>query len=121
MSWPFCPQCGTILDEPVTESVQCTSCPFSCKFVDVMIPESITRSEPSQKPTWAQQDDEKDSSKKTLSTEKQMVQHATIDEPCPNCQNPQLLFYTMQLRSADEGSTVFYECEKCNHKFSQNN
>jgi DNA-directed RNA polymerase I subunit RPA12 len=27
----------------------------------------------------------------------------------------------MQLRSVDEGSTVFYECVKCSHKFSQNN
>ena len=32
-------------------------------------------------------------------------------------------FYTMHLRGADEGETVFYECidEKCKHKFSVNN
>ena len=46
---------------------------------------------------------------------------ATVDEPCPKCNHPQLEFYTMQLRSADEGQTVFYECPNCGHKFSQNN
>jgi DNA-directed RNA polymerase I subunit RPA12 len=46
---------------------------------------------------------------------------ATVDEPCPKCDNHVLRFYTMQLRSADEGQTVFYECEKCKHTFSQNN
>ena len=35
---------------------------------------------------------------------------ATVDEPCPKCDNHVLRFYTMQLRSADEGQTVFYEC-----------
>ncbi|KAL6764882.1 DNA-directed RNA polymerase I subunit [Haematococcus lacustris] len=46
---------------------------------------------------------------------------ATVDEPCPKCKHPVLEFYTMQLRSADEGQTVFYECTKCGHKYSQNN
>lgn len=46
---------------------------------------------------------------------------ATVDEPCPKCAHPQLEFYTMQLRSADEGQTVFYECINCGHKYSQNN
>mmetsp|Transcript_274 Transcript_274/g.726 ORF Transcript_274/g.726 Transcript_274/m.726 type:complete len:141 (+) Transcript_274:232-654(+) len=46
---------------------------------------------------------------------------ATVDEPCPKCKHRVLRFYTMQLRSADEGQTVFYECEKCKHTFSQNN
>ncbi|MEW5297523.1 MAG: hypothetical protein WDW36_000728 [Sanguina aurantia] len=46
---------------------------------------------------------------------------ATVDEPCPKCAHRQLEYYTMQLRSADEGQTVFYECVKCGHKFSQNN
>ncbi len=49
--------------------------------------------------------------------------HAKVDEPCPKCGHPEMSFYTMQLRSADEGSTVFYEClsKKCGHKYSQNN
>ena len=32
----------------------------------------------------------------------------TIKQPSPICKNPQLKYYTMQTRSADEGSTVFY-------------
>jgi DNA-directed RNA polymerase I subunit RPA12 len=49
------------------------------------------------------------------------VARAKTQEACPKCAHPELMFYTLQLRSADEGQTVFYECEKCGHKFSQNN
>jgi len=45
---------------------------------------------------------------------------ATVDEPCPKCNHRGLEFYTMQLRSADEGQTVFYECPACRYKYSQN-
>ncbi|OLY83386.1 DNA-directed RNA polymerase I subunit RPA12 [Smittium mucronatum] len=38
---------------------------------------------------------------------------ATIEELCAKCGNNQMTFYTMQLRSADEGQTVFYKCTKC--------
>jgi DNA-directed RNA polymerase I subunit RPA12 len=48
-------------------------------------------------------------------------ERAEVNEPCPKCDNDRLRFYTMQLRSADEGQTVFYECEKCKFTFSQNN
>lgn len=43
-----------------------------------------------------------------------------IKEPCPKCNYPELMFHTMQLRSADEGQTVFYECANCHHTFSTN-
>ena len=48
------------------------------------------------------------------------VKKATVDEECSKCKNPTMLFYTMQMRSADEGQTVFYECPKCGYKYSVN-
>jgi DNA-directed RNA polymerase I subunit RPA12 len=44
-----------------------------------------------------------------------------VEQECPNCGHGVLEFYTMQMRSVDEGQTVFYECLECGHRFSQNN
>jgi DNA-directed RNA polymerase subunit M/transcription elongation factor TFIIS len=38
---------------------------------------------------------------------------ATVNEECPKCQYKLMFFKTAQLRSADEGQTIFYECVKC--------
>ena len=39
-----------------------------------------------------------------------------INHPCEKCGREEVRYYTQQLRSADEGSTVFYECD-CGHKY----
>ncbi|KAH8809016.1 transcription factor S-II-domain-containing protein [Xylogone sp. PMI_703] len=46
----------------------------------------------------------------------QMKNEVITQQTCPECGNPEMTFYTVQLRSADEGSTVFYTCPKCGHK-----
>jgi DNA-directed RNA polymerase subunit M/transcription elongation factor TFIIS len=48
------------------------------------------------------------------------AQRALVLEECPKCKNPRMYFWTQQLRSADEGQTVFYECPKCDHRYSVN-
>lgn len=43
-----------------------------------------------------------------------------IDRRCPKCANDKMSYATLQLRSADEGQTVFYTCTKCNFKETEN-
>eukprot|EP00732_Lithocolla_globosa_P008140 Lithocolla_globosa_v1_NODE_11251_length_523_cov_1.532051.p1 type:complete len:115 gc:universal NODE_11251_length_523_cov_1.532051:381-37(-) len=51
---------------------------------------------------------------------KQQNVRAMVDQVCPECNAPKMAFHTMQLRSSDEGQTVFFTCVECGHKFSQN-
>jgi DNA-directed RNA polymerase I subunit RPA12 len=46
------------------------------------------------------------------------MNEATIEQTCPECGRKEMRYYTVQLRSADEGSTVFYNCE-CGYKYAQ--
>ena len=67
-------------------------------------------------PLWAKSDQEQ----KFLRENSKTVR-ATIEEPCIKCGHGEVGYYTAQLRSVDEGQTVFYECPKCGHHWSQNN
>jgi len=116
--FPFCPQCSTILDAPDLDEVSCSCCAFKCQFEELHVPAVVTRSAPRPKPQWLASIEDNDDAKEQ---EEAAKKHATIEEPCPKCAHPELYFYTMQLRSVDEGSTVFYECPSCQHTFSQNN
>jgi DNA-directed RNA polymerase subunit M/transcription elongation factor TFIIS len=54
------------------------------------------------------------------STDMKPQSRASVDDPCPRCKNPTMYFYTMQMRSVDEGQTVFYECPKCSYTYNTN-
>ncbi|TDH72848.1 hypothetical protein CCR75_000576 [Bremia lactucae] len=109
----FCPHCGTILDHPDTNNIVCSACEHRCRYEDFPSLTFITYSEDRPKPKWL--DAEVGMSEVTGPA------RATVEETCPKCGNREMEFYTLQLRSADEGQTVFYECKKCGHKSSVNN
>jgi DNA-directed RNA polymerase I subunit RPA12 len=52
--------------------------------------------------------------------EEDMQTYAVTKERCEKCGREEVRYYTLQLRSADEGTTVFYECE-CGNKWNTNN
>ena len=41
------------------------------------------------------------------------------DTNCPNCGHDVAYFFQMQTRSADEASTLFFKCKKCQHTWKE--
>lgn len=54
-------------------------------------------------------------------SEEDVKRDTQITETCDKCGGDEVRFYTQQLRSADEGSTVFYTCQTCGNKWNVNN
>lgn len=44
-----------------------------------------------------------------------IVEKTIMDEDCPvaGCGSKKMYYFTKQMRSADEGMSLFYECVKC--------
>jgi len=110
MPWPFCPQCKATLSVDSSGDIKCPVCAYHSNLADIEVPSVTTYSARRPPPLWAQ-------TKKTV----HKPVRATIDEPCPQCQAPQVGYYTVQLRSVDEGQTVFYECAACQYTWSVHN
>ena len=112
---PFCERCGSLLSLPDANPIVCGTCDHRMRFEDFAV-RIVTCSKPKPDPAWVREF----MGEATGGPDKRSTQQ-TIEEPCPKCGHGELLFYTMQLRSVDEGATVFYECPKCAHRYSQNN
>eukprot|EP00835_Amoeboradix_gromovi_P000789 NODE_29_length_33183_cov_0.333666.p23 type:complete len:140 gc:universal NODE_29_length_33183_cov_0.333666:25380-25799(+) len=105
----FCPRCENLLDMPRSDHFVCRSCDY--KFKADLLRDLVVVSQ-SRSNSFVNPD---------LNLTQRDEKLATIDEKCPKCNNPEMTFFTMQLRGADEGATVFYSCPNCMHKFSVNN
>lgn len=141
----FCRQCRTLLHNPNDQEwVECGVCKHKHPAVDFESPLNTitTESRPNrllqfvkrqqaallhskQQGSQHQMSSKNDNDAKgawseSKNEEREHNAGATIREKCPKCGNPEMNFHTMQLRSADEGQTVFYSCPKCAHKFSVN-
>ena len=80
----------------------------------------MTCSEVGVMPSWAKSEAEQEIDRlRALNATKSTK--STVDEKCLKCGAETVEFYTMQLRSVDEGATVFYDCPKCKFTWSLNN
>ncbi|KAF1348610.1 hypothetical protein BDV97DRAFT_297265 [Delphinella strobiligena] len=114
----FCTDCGNLLDSSSglqKTTLTCDVCGAKCK--DTSAKTITTESKPDAFPSSLR---DKRSDVQTL-TEEDMQTSAVIKQPCEKCGKEEVRYYTQQLRSADEGSTVFYTCEGCGHKWNTNN
>jgi DNA-directed RNA polymerase I subunit RPA12 len=110
----FCPTCGTLLDQPTgtDEHVQCHCCGNIVPAIEFESATIVTTSRAESFPHRPVLE--------ALEEKNYMKDGATIQEKCPNCDHYEMVFHTAQLRSADEGQTVFYNCVKCGYKYSIN-
>ena len=108
----FCTACGNLLegssgDRSVT--LICEVCGTHNK--DTASTSITTKSNPTAFPSALRA---KRSTIQNL-TDEDVQKDAVIKQTCPECGRKEMRYYTQQLRSADEGTTVFYSCE-CGHK-----
>lgn len=59
-------------------------------------------------------------SKKSKKDEEEEEEGPTVERKCPKCGHDKMSYAALQLRSADEGQTVFFTCLKCKFKESEN-
>jgi DNA-directed RNA polymerase I subunit RPA12 len=110
----FCEFCFNLMNLPNRDGVStCSVCQDAQEFAVVSLADAVVTES-------AYIRGVAETRKNATSMTKEKAQRATVEEPCPKCENPLLTFYTMQMRSVDEGQTVFYECEKCGHRYSTN-
>ncbi|DBB03872.1 hypothetical protein WJX77_003594 [Trebouxia sp. C0004] len=117
--WKFCPYSGALLEmEPAKGKATCTTSGYSKNLSELENVKNVTHTDMEEfrrrynLVPLVKQDIQDDITNART--------RATVDEECPKCGHFGLEYYTMQLRSADEGQTVFYECPACKNKYSQN-
>lgn len=86
--------------------------PGSNTSIDTVAQTIVSESKPSAFPSALRA---KRSAVQTLSAEDRKTE-AITDKTCERCGRTQMFFTTVQLRSADEGSTVFFRCV-CGYKY----
>mmetsp|Transcript_17518 Transcript_17518/g.45818 ORF Transcript_17518/g.45818 Transcript_17518/m.45818 type:complete len:112 (-) Transcript_17518:170-505(-) len=106
----FCPTCGNILTLQERSLVEenrfyCMTCPY-VQVIEAPVAIGHTNQ------------DKKEVAH--LIGDNAGVGKAKADIKCPKCEHPEAWFHQMQTRSADEASTIFYECcnPKCKHKWN---
>ncbi len=93
----FCPKCGSILLPKRKDEKTVMGC--SCGYEE--IPKKVT---------------EKVEKKEEVAVVEKGFDHLPEEKiKCPKCGHDTALFWTKQMRAADEAETTFYKCKKCGH------
>ncbi|KAF3707818.1 DNA-directed RNA polymerase I subunit RPA12 Zinc ribbon domain-containing protein 1 [Channa argus] len=104
----FCSECGNVLPLPgIQDTVHCPRCSFSISVAEFSGKEirSTVLFNPVEQSSVALED-EKDSE----------LKGPVIDRRCSRCNKEGMVYHTRQMRSADEGQTVFFTCIHCRYQ-----
>ncbi|OAX81002.1 hypothetical protein ACJ72_04657 [Emergomyces africanus] len=116
MAPQFCDDCGTILDESGDAHIVCDRCGKPSANIR-LTQQIVSTSESTNFPSRLR---DKLRSHTGIVTDRRPDNNRTIQVPCLNCDAKEVTWSELQLRSADEGTTIFYRCPKCNHRWSPN-
>ena len=108
----FCPACGALLPPlPSRGDVACLACRHVVPIAAFAAVETnytvyFNRQEARTKRPKGQGDEGEEG--------------PVVERDCPKCGHDKMSYAALQLRSADEGQTVFFTCLKCKFKESEN-
>lgn len=101
----FCPNCETRLRLKFDENqVVCPKCGFT-----------ISEQEPTVTINVSNVTTQEHNALRVLDAENNTEVLPTINIECPKCNNNLAVWWMLQTRSADEATTQFFRCTKCNH------
>ncbi|RCI14662.1 hypothetical protein L249_6788 [Ophiocordyceps polyrhachis-furcata BCC 54312] len=118
MAIQFCSACGDALPESLSPTVNCDTCSLTNQN---NLLKSVTKSSSTDFPSPLRHklttsvNDQQSSSLSATDT------WGRADVACSNCHAPDVRYTAMQLRGADEGTTIFYFCPACSARWSDNN
>ncbi len=104
----FCPTCGNLL--LIEKSVNlirfyCKTCPYVFNINQTL--KNTTYFE------------KKQTSDAILGGKEAWENVAKTDATCPKCENGKAYFKQIQIRSADEPSTIFFKCTECGFEWRE--
>lgn len=116
----FCNDCGNLIDkaEGDENTLQCKLCYRSYPMSHYANLKVVTQTPEDAFMSTLKM---KRSVVKTSIKEGDLDEGQVIKEKCPKCGNEDMQYQVLQLRSADEGATVFYTCTGCGYRFRTNN
>ncbi|XP_016896530.1 DNA-directed RNA polymerase I subunit RPA12 [Cynoglossus semilaevis] len=101
----FCPDCGNVLPLPgASDTVRCARCSSSFPIAAREIHSTVVFN-PAEQSTLALED-----------VGDAELKGPVIDRRCSSCNKEGMIYHTRQMRSADEGQTVFFTCIHCRYQ-----